>query len=327
MKAVKIKGIGAYVPEKILTNADLCKMVDTTDEWIVTRTGMRERHIAAENETTSDMCYHAALQAIEDAKIYKSEIDIIIVGTVTPDMIFPSTAALVQAKLGIKNVPCFDYEAGCSGFQYGLEIAHSMLKTGRYKKALFICGDKLSCITDWEDRSTCVLFGDGAGALVLSAEADGSDTLVDSLIGADGEYGNILYVPAGGSAAPASEETVKNRQHYIRMAGKEVFKIAVRGMCDCSTVILERNNISINDIACIVPHQANMRIIEALADKLGLPLEKFTITLDKYGNTSAASSPIALNEAYKSGRIKSGDLILSVSFGAGLTWGASLLRF
>lgn len=327
MKAVKIKGIGSYVPEKILTNDDLSKIVDTTDEWIVTRTGMRERHIADEHETTSDMCYHAALKAIEDAKIYKSEIDIIIVGTVTPDMMFPSTAALVQAKLGIKNVPCFDYEAGCSGFQYGMEIAHSMLKTGRYKKALFICGDKLSCITDWEDRSTCVLFGDGAGALVLSAETEGNDTLVDSLIGADGEYGNILYLPAGGSAAPASEETVKNRQHYIHMAGKEVFKIAVRGMCDCSTTILERNNLSIDDIACIIPHQANMRIIEALADKLGVSLEKCIVTLDKYGNTSAASIPIALDYAYRHGKIKQGDLILSVSFGAGLTWGASLLRF
>lgn len=327
MKLVKIKGIGAYLPEKILTNDDLSKTVDTSDDWIFTRTGMRERHIAADNEVTSDLCSKAALRAIINAKINKNDIDLIVVGTMTPDTIFPSTATVVQSKLGLKNIPCFDFCAACSGFQYGLEIVDSMLKSGRYRNALLICGDKMSSIVDWQDRTTCVLFGDGAGAIILSTDDAKENFLVDSLIGADGTFGNILCMPAGGSSMPASEETVVNRQHFLKMNGKEVFKLAVRGMCECATTILERNSLSANDISCVVPHQANIRIIEAIAERLGLNLDKFVITLDKCGNTSAASLPITLHKAYTNSIISNGDMILSLSFGAGLTWGASLLRW
>ncbi|MDR2435930.1 MAG: ketoacyl-ACP synthase III [Puniceicoccales bacterium] len=323
---VTIKGIGSYVPERVLTNDDLSKIVDTTDEWIRTRTGIEERHIAAADEATSDLCVHAAKAAIEDAKIKREEIDLIIVGTVSPDVLTPATAAFVQHKLGLANIPCFDFGSACSGFQYGLEIARSMLLIPKYRNILLICGDKLSAITDWSDRATCVLFADGAGAVVLSRERGDQSGVVDVLLGSDGAHSGVVYVPAGGSREPASERTILERRHYFKMDGRELFKLAVQKMCDAIAEMLERNGLAMDEISHVVTHQANIRIMDAVADRLNIPREKMRITLDKFGNTSASSVILAIDYYRKAGIISRGELILTAGFGAGLTWGSAIIR-
>ncbi len=326
MTNISIKGLGTYVPKQILTNDELSKMVDTSDEWIVTRSGIRERYIAHSNEATSDLCVQAAQQAIQDAKIDKNNIDLIIVGTSTPDMLTPSTAVIVQRKLGLHNIPAFDFGAACSGFQYGLDIARSMMNNPAYGTILLICGDKLSSIVDWEDRSTCVLFGDGAGAVVLCRDDTTYAGIIDVIINSDGEYTPILNLPAGGSREPASLNTVKNHRHFLKMEGREVFKLAIQKMSDVITNILSRNNLLIDDIDHVVTHQANIRIIEAIAEKLNISSNKMRITVDKFGNTSASSIFLAINEYRQKGIIKPGDTILTAGFGAGLTWGSAIIK-
>jgi 3-oxoacyl-[acyl-carrier-protein] synthase III len=326
-QSVIIIGTGSYAPENIVTNDDLAKIVDTSDEWIRTRSGIGERRFAAKDECTSDMACAAAERALAASGVDRCEIDLIIVATMTPDMPFPSTACLVQSKLGLPNVTTFDVQAACSGFVYALNIASSMLLSGNFNKALVIGAEKMSGILDFEDRTTCVLFGDGAGAAILSSEATSGVGILGSIGGADGSNPSLLYQPAGGSAIPASNESIASRQHFIKMNGKEIFKSAVRVMGQASTDILKLLNYNSSDIDLVIPHQANMRIIENLAKRLEIPMEKFHNNLDRYGNTSAASVPIALDEAYRAGRIKSGDLILLVAFGAGLTWASTLIKW
>lgn len=327
-QSVTILGTGSYAPTNIVTNDDIAKIVDTSDEWIRTRSGIGARHFAAEGETTSDMACIAATRAIEAAGIERSEIDLIIVATMTPDMPFPSTACLVQSKLGLPNVTTFDMQAACSGFVYALSVANSMLLSGNFKKALVIGAEKMSGILDFEDRTTCVLFGDGAGAAILSAEATSEKVgILGTINGADGSNPSLLQQPGGGSAMPATSETVANRQHFLKMNGKEIFKSAVRVMCQASTDIIEQQGYTPEDLSLVIPHQANMRIIDSLAKRLSIPMDKFHNNLDRYGNTSAASVPIALDEAFRAGRIKSGDLILLVAFGAGLTWASTLIKW
>ena len=306
---ITIRGMGYYVPDKVLTNFDLEKMVDTSDDWITTRTGIKERRIAG-SESLTDMAYRASLEALESAQIDPQEIDAIILATLTPDLGFPATACLLQARLGANRAYAFDISAACSGFLYGLEIASSMLSSGRAKRVLLVGAEKLSQIVDWTDRSTCVLFGDGAGAVVLSSEGEGE--LLASVMRSDGNYWEILYAERCG---------------YIKMKGKELFKLAVRSMADVCEEVLQRAGVSTQDINLIVPHQANIRIIQALAEKLNVPMERVYSNIHKYGNTSAASIPIALCEAYKEGKLKRGDLVLLTAMGGGLTWGASLIRF
>jgi 3-oxoacyl-[acyl-carrier-protein] synthase III len=323
---VSITGTGSYLPSKVLTNADLEKMVDTTDEWISQRTGIKERHIAHSDEATSDMSAEAAKRALASAGVDASEVEMIIVATITPDMVFPNTACLVQEKIGAKKAFCFDLEAACSGFLYGLEIARQFISSGTIKTALVIGAEKLSCITDWEDRNTCVLFGDGAGAAVVQAGGHGRGLMASSM-GSDGRLAHLLNMPGGGSRHPASVETVQKRLHYLKMEGREVFKHAVRCMCDAGQTVLKRCNLTPADIKYVIPHQANMRIIEAISDRIGVPLERFRINMDKVGNTSAASIPLALDEAVRGGLIKKGDVLLFVAFGGGFTWGAMALEW
>lgn len=327
-RSIVIRGTGSYTPQKALTNNDLSEIVDTSDEWIFTRTGIKERRIAAPDETSSSMGAEAGKRATEDARIDHEEIDVIIVGTMTPDMPFPSTACLVQEKMGIKNAVCFDVEAACSGFLYIMEIASGLLQTGRYRNALVIGSEKLSSILDWEDRTTCVLFGDGAGAAVLSLGEEGETSgIIDFKLGADGSKADLLYQPGGGCAIPPSPGSLEGRQHFLKMRGKEVFKQAVRVMGQAAAEILEQNGLQADQLACVIPHQANMRIIESLSTRLHIPIERFFLNLDKYGNTSAASIPIALDEAARAGRLKKGDTLLLIAFGAGLTWGSALIRW
>ncbi|MGJ7044520.1 beta-ketoacyl-ACP synthase III [Thermoanaerobacterium thermosulfurigenes] len=321
-----ILGTGSFVPENKLTNQDLEKMVDTSNEWIVSRTGIKERRIAPQSMTTSYMATEAAKKAIEDAGIEASEIDLIIVATVVPDMNFPSTACLVQANIKATKAAAFDIEVGCSGFIYGLSIAKQFVESGTYKTVLVIAADVLSKITNWEDRNTCVLFGDGAGAAIVGPVKDGYGIL-DNVIGADGTGGMHLYMPAGGSRMPASEDTVKNKLHTIHMNGQEVFKFAVNVMNTATVEVLNRCGLKPEDVDLFIPHQANIRIIDAAMKKLKLSKEKVFINLDKYGNMSAASVIVALDEALKAGRIKNGDIILMVAFGAGLTWGSTVIKW
>jgi 3-oxoacyl-(acyl-carrier-protein) synthase III len=325
-RTCSVAAVGSYVPSKVLTNADLEKMVDTSDEWITTRTGIKERHIAAENEFTSDLAAEAARRAMQKAGITADQIDLVIVATITPDMPFPSTACLVQHKIGAKRAAAFDLEAACSGFIYALEIGQQFIMSRTYDTVLVIGAEKLSSITDWKDRNTCVLFGDGAGAAILQSRPS-SHGLLTAVMGADGEKSDLLFMPAGGSRCPASLETVNNRLHYLRMEGKETFKNAVQAMNTAASEALRRCEIDISKIKCIIPHQANRRIIDAVGERLGARPEQLFINLDKYGNTSAASVAIALDEAVSSGRIQRGDLILLVVFGAGLTWGAAVIEW
>ena len=328
MASVIIAGVGSYAPSKVLTNDDLSKLVDTTDEWIRTRSGIRERRIAAPDEACSDLAIKAAASALADAKISATDIDLLIVATCTPDHPLPSTACIVQHKLGIPaHATCFDISAACSGFLYALEIAYGQLQTNRYKRALIIGSEKLSTITDWTDRATCVLFGDGAGAAVLTKVEQSDVGILGTDLGADGEFVDNLYIPAGGSRLPASAESVAKRDHSIRMKGREVFKSAVRVMETVAREMLEQHHLTPDQISLVVPHQANIRIIEALAGNLKMPMDKFYVNLDRYGNTSSATIPLALDEARRAGRIKPGDLTLLVAFGAGLTYGATLIRW
>jgi 3-oxoacyl-[acyl-carrier-protein] synthase III len=325
--SVYIRGLGVYTPERRLTNEELAKQVDTTDEWIRTRSGISERRIAADGENPSDMGVNAALVAIERAGIRKDEIDLIICATMTPDMAFPSTACLIGAKLGLNGVPAFDITAACSGFIYLLQVGNHMLRAGEYRNILIVGTEKLSSIVDWQDRGTCVLFGDAAGAAVLSKCDEPYVGILGNVLGADGSNPELLYCPAGGAAKPASAETVANREHYLRMNGKEIFKLAARVMAASCEKVLEKCGVTSDQVTCFVPHQANIRIIEAVAKQLGIGMDRFPLNLDRYGNTSAASIPLALEEAWRAGRFKKGDYVLLVAFGAGLTWGATLIKW
>lgn len=326
LKNVSIVGIGSYLPERILTNAELEKMVDTTDEWIVTRTGIKERHIAADNEAASDLGAKAAVRALENAGVSAEQVDMIICATISKDMVFPNTACFIQNLIGAKNASCFDLEAACSGFLYGIETARNYIANGSISTALVVGAEKLSCITDWQDRGTCVLFGDGAGAVVLQSKGQGRG-IIDTIMKSDGSLSDLLCIPAGGSRQPTTVQTIEQRLHYMKMSGNQVFKHAVRCMSDTGVELLSRNGLTINDISCVIPHQANMRIVQAIADKLGTTLEeKFYINLDRVGNVSGASVPLALDEAIKCGRVKKGELLMFVVFGGGFTWGATILE-
>ncbi len=326
MKKTGILGVGKYLPENVLTNADLAKMVDTTDEWIFSRTGIKERRIAAENEATSDMALKAAKAALKNASLGPGDIDLIIVATITPDMFFPATACLIQNKLGAGNVPAFDIAVACSGYVYGLAIADQFIKSGVYKHALVVAAEKLSSVTDWEDRTTCVLFGDGAGAAVLGPVEEGG--ILGVSLGADGSKGDLLQLPAGGSRMPASIKTVENKLHTIKMEGNVLFRHAVKIMADAALAVTEPLNLKGDDIDLIIPHQANIRILNALAKRMGVdPAKKVYLNIEKYGNMSAASSAVALTEAVEEGRIKKGDIILMDAFGGGLTWGALIIKW
>ncbi len=328
--SIRIAGTGSYVPERILSNADLEKMVETNDEWIRTRTGIEERRIAAPDQSTGDMAYEACRRALEMAGLEGKDVDAIIVGTITPDFVFPSTGCVLQQRLGAEGAFCFDLEAACSGLLYSLEVAYSLMKTHpkRYRRVLVCGAEKLSCITDWTNRNTCVLFGDGAGAVLLESTAEeGPDCLIASDLHSDGSYGEILKMPAGGSRTPASKESVENHLHYIHMEGKEVFKLAVNAMVGSGKNVLEEAGITADEVKLVIPHQANSRIILAVAPRLGVPEERVFINLNRYGNTSAASIGICLDEAFRGGRIQKDDYVLLTAFGGGLTWGAILLKF
>ncbi len=321
-----IIGLGSYLPEKIMDNFDLEKIVDTSDEWITARTGIKERRIASEDESTSDLAVKAALKAIDSAGITKEDIDVIIVATMSPDQPTPATACGVQAKLGVKNIPSFDISAACSGFIYGLSIAYGYINSGLYKNVLLIGAEKMSSIIDWTDRGTCVLFGDGAGAAVIGrVEADTG--LIGFELGSDGTGGDKLIVEAGGSVRPTSDETLKAGDQYVKMSGSDIFKFAVRKIPELADTMLKRYDLQSEDLGLMVPHQANIRIIDAANKKLNLGSDKIMVNLDKYGNVSAASIPIALDEAYRDGRLKRNDKVLMLGFGGGLTWGASLMSW
>ncbi len=326
-QSVIITGTGAYTPDNVVTNDDMAKIVDTSDEWIRTRSGISERCFAAEGETTSDMAVAAAEKAISAAGIDRRDIDLIIVATMTPDMPFPSTACILQSKLGLGNIAAFDIQAACSGFIYALNTGCNMLRSGAYKKALIIGAEKMSSILDFQDRATCVLFGDAASAIIIEASDRAEVGVLGSITGSDGSDPSLLHQPAGGSKIPSSHESIDARQHFIKMNGREIFKQAVRVMGQVSNDILGQYSLKADQIDLLIPHQANMRIIESLAKRMKLPMEKFHNNLDRFGNTSAASIGLALDEAYRKGRIQSGDLILLVAFGAGLTWGASLIKW
>jgi len=325
MKSI-LRGIGSYVPEKILDNKELSLKVETSDDWIRTRTGIRERRIASSDQPTSELALNAARKAIEAAQIQTDQIDLVIVATITPDMVFPSTACILQHKLGLGKVACFDLEAACSGFLYSLDVADGMLASGRYKCALVIGAEKMSSILDWEDRTTCVLFGDGAGAAIIMTEGDGPN-LVGFRSGADGSNPSLLHQPAGGSKQPASIASIENREHFLKMNGKEIFKSAVRVMEKATRELLKANGLETQDVDHVIPHQANVRIVESMAQRLEIPLEKFFCNLDRHGNTSAASIPIAFDEACQRGLFRKGEIGVLVAFGAGLTWSATLIRF
>jgi len=325
-RSCSVAAVGSYVPERVLTNADLEKMVDTSDEWILTRTGIRERRIAAQDEFTSDMAAKAALLAMERGNIQPEQIDLIIVATITPDMPFPATACLVQQKIGARRCAAFDMEAACSGFIYGLEIGQQFVMSHTYETVLVIGAEKLSSIINWRDRNTCVLFGDGAGAAILQNRPN-THGLLTACMGADGGKADLLSLPGGGSRCPATPQSVADGLHYLRMDGKETFKNAVNAMYTAAEEALRRCEVTIDQIKCVIPHQANQRIIDAVGERLGAKAEQVFVNLHKYGNTSAASVAIALDEAVTSGRVQRGDLILLLVFGAGLTWGAAVIEW
>lgn len=323
--SVGILGLGAYLPEKVLTNFDLEKMVETTDEWIRTRTGIVERRIAERGTPVSDLASKAALEAISNAGIKPTDLDLIIVATISGDMIFPSTACVVQRKIGA-TCPAFDIAAACSGFPYALTIAESFVRSGMYKKILVIGAEVISSFINWKDRSTCVLFGDGAGAAIVG-EVQNGHGILSTYLGADGRQVDILKVPGGGSAIPTTVESVQAGLHYVYMEGAEVFKVAVKTMADAITEVTKRAGISINDIDCLIPHQANLRILNAVTNRIDIPSEKVFINVDRYGNMSAAATIVALYEAAKEGKVKKGSNVVLVAFGAGLTWAACTLKW
>lgn len=326
LRSASIIGTGSYAPDRVMTNADLEKLVETSDEWIQTRTGIRERHIAGPEQPTSELAARAAQAAIENAGINPEEIDLIICATCTPDMFFPSTACLVQTKIAAVNAACFDISAACSGFLFGVETARQYIASGTYETVLVIGADKLSGIVDWSDRNTCVLFGDGAGAAILR-HREGSRGILSSRMGSNGKLAEILYIPGGGSAHPANSPTYAENPATMRMNGRETYKHAVTAMVSASQQALADAGVSADDIACFIPHQANLRIIEAIADRLDVSMDRFMVNLDRYGNTSAAAVAIALDEAARSGRFQRGDKILMVVFGGGLTWASTVVEW
>jgi len=321
-----ILGTGSELPSKIVTNHDLEKMVETSDEWITVRTGIKERRVLEDGKGNADMALQAARRALADARMDAKDLDAIIMGTVTPDYPFPSSACVLEDMLGARNVFSFDVGAACSGFLNALSVADSFISMGKINNALVVGSDALSRLLNWKDRGTCILFGDAAGAVVLGATENGSGVL-STRLRTDGSYVKTLYVPAGGSLKPATAETVRRNEHTITMNGKEVFKIAVRSMEEISRQALADAGVEINQVSLVIPHQANRRIIVALAERLGIPLEKVVVNVDKYGNTSAASIPVALDEARRQGRIKPGDIVLLNAFGGGFTWGAAVVKF
>ena len=321
-----ILGTGAELPSKVITNHDLEKMVDTSDEWITVRTGIRERRILEEGKGNADMALDAAKRALDDAGMVPEDLDAIIMATVTADYLMPSSACVLEDKLGARGAFSFDVGAACSGFINALSVADCFIRTGKIRTALVVGSDALSRLLNWQDRGTCILFGDGAGAVVLGASENGNGILSTKLR-TDGSYAKTLYVPAGGSLRPASPETVRRHEHTITMNGKEVFKIAVRSMEEISRQALEEAGVTVDQISLVIPHQANKRIIVALAERLGVPMDKVVVNVDRYGNTSAASIPVALDEARRAGRIRSGDIVLLNAFGAGFAWGAAVAKF
>jgi 3-oxoacyl-[acyl-carrier-protein] synthase III len=328
LRRAKISALGTYVPPRLLTNADLEKMVDTTDQWIMERTGIRERHIADKGVAASDLAVAAVKNLLESHPFDLQEVDLIVVGTVTPDMMYPSTACLVQHKLGIANTWGFDVSAGCSGFLYALNTGVKFVESGQYKKVLVIGSDVNSSMTDFTDRAVCIIFGDGAGAVLLEpAEEDGGAGVLDHVAQIEGMGGQYLYMPGGGSLNPASHETVDQKMHYIHQDGKNVFKYAVKKMAEMTERILAKNNLTGKDVDCFISHQANLRIIMATAERLGMPMEKVIINIDRFGNTTAGTIPLAMRTAIDEGRLKKGDLLLIAAVGAGFTSGATLVRW
>jgi 3-oxoacyl-[acyl-carrier-protein] synthase III len=322
----RITGTGSYAPKKVITNHDLEKLVNTSDEWITERTGIKERRIADKNQATSDLAYEASRKALKAAGLGADELDLILVATTTPDMIMPNLGCVLQEKLGAKKAAAFDIYAACSGFLYGMSIADAFIKAGAYKNILLVGAEILSRFTDWEDRGTCIIFGDGAGAVVIQRHT-GKRGILSTHLHSDGSLGNLLYVPAGGTLHPASHETIRKRMHFIKMKGNETFKVAVRALEDVVQETLAHNKIKPEEIDYLIPHQANLRIIQAMAQRLKMPMEKVVLTLPKYGNTSAASIPMALDEAVRDGRIKENHLLLFEAFGGGLTWASALVRW
>lgn len=325
LKPVGIMGLGKYLPKRVLTNKQLEKMVDTTDEWIFTRTGIKERRLAEKNEAASDLALPACRNALKDAKLKVESLDLIITATVTPDMQFPSVSCILQGKLGAKKAACFDLSAACAGFVYGLITARQFVASGMYKNALVVAAEKTSSFVDWQDRGTCILFGDGAGAAVVGQVK--KPGFLSAHLGADGMGADLLMVAAGGSRHPSSHETLEKKMHYVKMRGNELFRVAVGIMADAAMRALEQAGLSCRDIDCFIPHQANARIILATAKKIGLSTDKIFMNIEKYGNMSAASSAVALCEAVKSGRIKKGDIVLLDTFGAGLAWGSCVIKW
>ena len=326
LRSVSITGVGSYVPDRVLTNAELERMVDTSDEWIRSRTGIRERRIAADDQATSDLAVAAARRALTSAGLTATDVDLIIVATITPDMLFPSTACLVQHKLGATRAAAFDLEAACSGFVYALDVGAHFVQSHTYNTVLVIGAEKMSSVVDWTDRNTCVLFGDGAGAAVLQNRPS-AHGLLTTCLGSDGGKAKLLELPAGGSAVPTTAASVANRLHYLRMDGKETFKSAVNAMVSAANEALSRCGIPVSQLKCIIPHQANLRILNAVAERLNAREDQLFVNVDRYGNTSAASVAIALDEAVQQGRVLRGDLVLLVVFGAGLTWGAAVIEW
>lgn len=324
-KNVGIIGLGMYVPDKKLTNQDLEKMVDTSDEWITTRTGIKERRIADKSQASSDLAVRAAKEALKDAKLKPEELDLIIVATITPDMQFPSTACWVQKELGAINAASFDISAACSGYIYGIVVAQQFIASGVYKNALVVGSEVLSKITDWQDRNTCVLFGDGAGACVLAPVESGG--IISTYLGSDGSLGELLLLPGGGSRNPATHKTVDEKLHFVKMRGNELFKHAVKLMGEATKIALDKAGLKWEDIDCVIPHQANIRILLAMAKRIGVSEDKIYMNISRYGNMSSASTATALTEAAREGKIKKGDIVVLVAFGGGLVWGACVIKW
>ena len=324
---VAIAGTGSYTPDKVLTNHDLEQMVETSDEWIRTRTGIEERRIAAPDQSTSALAYEAAVRALDSAGVKPEDLDLIVVATFTPDRPLPNTACFLQNRLGAVNAGCFSMEAACSGFVYGLETGANFVRSGSCKNVLVVGAEKLSSVVDWTDRDTCVLFGDGAGAVVLTQAPEEDEAVLAANLGANGDYADLLSVPAGGSENPVTHELLDERANYIRMSGREVFKLAVNAMAEAAEKVMNDTGLGVDDIRWLVPHQANTRIIHAVGKKLGFDPDSVFINLNKYGNTSAATIPIAIDEIVSGDMIKKGEYMLLVAFGGGLTWGAALIRW
>jgi 3-oxoacyl-[acyl-carrier-protein] synthase-3 len=322
----RITGTGSFAPRKVITNHDLEKLIDTSDDWITERTGIKERRIAEKGQTTSDLAYEASRKALKAAGLAAQDIDLILVATMTPDTILPSMGCVLQEKLGARKAAAFDISAACSGFIYGMSIADAFIRSEMYKNVLLVGAEVLSRFTDWEDRGTCILFGDGAGAAVIQRHA-GKRGILSTHLHSDGSLGDLIHVPAGGASHPASHDTIRKRMHFIKMKGNETFKAAVRSLEDVVQEALEHNKVKPEDIDYLVPHQANLRIIQAMAQRLNMPMEKVVLTLPKYGNTSAASIPMALDEAVRDGRIRENHLLLFEAFGGGLTWASALVRW